>query len=111
MSGRLGSELRLEGGNKLGKQTLIASMGYITVCSCRARVRLVLDRESNGEVGVAYGYAGEGACCHVLHQGEVGRKGFIAGADLVSGRGLGKELDKAVAGRSSSRGKARGAHS
>lgn len=54
----------------------MASMGYMTVCSC---IRFWSARWVSGlEAGGYNSYAGECACRHVLQQGEVGREGFVA---------------------------------
>jgi hypothetical protein len=65
-------------------RTLIASIGYMTVCSCRAK--RYCQRPSSNETAPdreaaeqeTHGDTSKGACGHVLRQGKVGRQGFIA---------------------------------
>lgn len=79
MSGK--TETMAEGSREWKRRTLIASMGYMTVCSYGGSQMVELERSSRvggGRERSTDGYACKGAGCHVLQQGEVGRKGFIA---------------------------------
>lgn len=71
------------GGRGQRRRTLMASMGYMTVCSWRACVSARRAAE-RAEAASTYSNAGKGAGGHVLGQGEVGRQGLIA----VSTEGL-----------------------
>lgn len=58
-------------------RTLIASMGYITVCSY-SNISLRTCKRPAANIGGAYSYACEGARCHILEEREIWRETLIA---------------------------------